>query len=341
MLACLVFQVVKRQVREKRPLPDQAQNVNATKGTLYTKVSVNWSAVTNASSYDLYRSSTASSLGSKLAGNITGTAYDDTSVVGETVYYYTVVSVNGYGSGPNSTAANGWGRNIPVVSTLNASKGSFIKKIGLSWTSASDGTGYEIYSSSSPDGDGELLTTVTVNNYDVINITTSDHYYYTVKVKVGDSAGNASNKAEGWLKEPTPISTLTAKSGLTGKVLLKWGLDTEATGYEVWRSETATGVYSLVSSVATDVSFEDQAIEYNKLYYYKIKAKYGLRTGPFSNQASGSGNPIPTAPTINYKGGSLISAKKFYVPVGKAVTMLTPSVTAAYNRKNEAINNSK
>ena len=34
----------------KTPLPDQAQNVNATKGTLYTKVNVSWSAVTNATS---------------------------------------------------------------------------------------------------------------------------------------------------------------------------------------------------------------------------------------------------------------------------------------------------
>lgn len=61
------------------------------------KITVSWPAVTGASSYEVYRSTTAGIAGS-LAGSTTTTSYVDTLGTVGTTYYYTVKAVNSAGS---------------------------------------------------------------------------------------------------------------------------------------------------------------------------------------------------------------------------------------------------
>ncbi|MDO9104897.1 MAG: hypothetical protein Q7U57_08035, partial [Methylovulum sp.] len=66
--------------------------VTATQGTAYGKSTVSWTTNTDAVNYDLYRSTTSGAQGSIVATNLATTSYDDTTVVGSTHYFYTVVA---------------------------------------------------------------------------------------------------------------------------------------------------------------------------------------------------------------------------------------------------------
>ncbi len=66
------------------------------------KITVSWSAVTGASSYNVYRSTSAGVTGT-LAGSSTTTSYVDTSGTVGATYYYTVKAVNSSGEGAASS----------------------------------------------------------------------------------------------------------------------------------------------------------------------------------------------------------------------------------------------
>lgn len=66
------------------------------------KIIVSWPTVTGASSYNVYRSTSAGATGT-LAGNSTTTSYIDTSGTVGATYYYTVKAVNSSGESAASS----------------------------------------------------------------------------------------------------------------------------------------------------------------------------------------------------------------------------------------------
>jgi hypothetical protein len=77
--------------------------VTATAGNYY--VSVDWAAVQNATSYNVYRSTAAGTLGDLVEEYFTGLHYDDNYAINGTTYYYTVRAANYGGVGAVSDQA--------------------------------------------------------------------------------------------------------------------------------------------------------------------------------------------------------------------------------------------
>lgn len=69
-------------------------------------LTIKWRAASGAESYNVYRASTANSSYTKIASNLTGLAYDDTSITIKpgNSYYYRVTAVNSAGESSKSTA---------------------------------------------------------------------------------------------------------------------------------------------------------------------------------------------------------------------------------------------
>ncbi len=86
------------------PVP---QNVSATKGTYSDRVEVSWNAVSGATSYKVYRATSASGEKTSL-GSVASSPYPDYSAVAGTHYYYFVTAVNSDGESAYSAAAEGW-----------------------------------------------------------------------------------------------------------------------------------------------------------------------------------------------------------------------------------------
>ena len=73
----------------------------------YQAVQLTWTAAPFATSYNVYRGTTAGGeAATPIATGVAGTTFNDTTVVGGTTYYYKVTGVNTAGEGANSNEAN-------------------------------------------------------------------------------------------------------------------------------------------------------------------------------------------------------------------------------------------
>ncbi|MCU6795140.1 hypothetical protein OB236_23825 [Paenibacillus sp. WQ 127069] len=70
------------------------------------KVSLNWTASTGATSYNIKRATTAGGPYTTVATNVYGSPYTDTTVTNGTTYYYVVTAVNAGGESGNSNEAS-------------------------------------------------------------------------------------------------------------------------------------------------------------------------------------------------------------------------------------------
>lgn len=218
--------------------------------------------------------------------------------------------------------------------TLSSNNVGFGASVTLGWTGAKAGianaiSGYEVYR------DGVLLTTVTGTSCTVVSKDSNGSYEYTVKT-LGTIAGfNSSvSTASATLTSvvsvptaPTALSIAKNNVGFGASVALSWsganaGTNNAITGYEIWRSTSASGTYTkltTVSTSATSGSVNVTSPTTNSSYYYKIKT-IGTVTGFTPSVLSGNYATLtsvvtaPTAPTA-------VSLSATDVRIGKSVTL--------------------
>lgn len=133
-------------------------NVSASDGLFSDRVRVTWSAVSGATSYDIYRATSSDSATSTVIGNPTTTSFDDTTVEVGTQYWYWVKAKNTTQvsalSSPDSGYATGM---IAAPVGLDASQGfdalaEAVFQVRLVWQTVS-GTNifYDVYYSDEDD----------------------------------------------------------------------------------------------------------------------------------------------------------------------------------------------
>ena len=84
----------------------------------------------------------------------------------------------------------------------------------------------------------------------------------------------------------TPTGVAASNGTYDDKVQVTWNSAGGATGYEVWRSESATGEKTKLGTT-TATSWDDGTAVPEKVYWYWIKASNGAGTSSFSASASG------------------------------------------------------
>ncbi len=95
---------------------------------------------------------------------------------------------------------------------------------------------------------------------------------------------------------PNPPTNLVA-TGNSESITLNWNANTESdlSGYTVFRSETAGGIYSTIARNVTTTSFVDNTTTMGGEYFYKIKAvDYSLNSSSYSNEVSATANEANT-----------------------------------------------
>lgn len=99
----------------KLPAPT---GVVATKGTIMNGVDLSWNAVSGASSYTVYRATSANGTYSVQKSGITTCSYQDRSISGATTYYYRVAAHNISGNGEQSAYASGYALTDASLSSI-------------------------------------------------------------------------------------------------------------------------------------------------------------------------------------------------------------------------------
>lgn len=97
---------------------------------------------------------------------------------------------------------------------------------------------------------------------------------------------------QSYVDDGTPLapSNLAATAQSRTSIQLTWSdKANNETGYEVWRSASRNGSYSLIAATGANVTtYSDSSLSANTIYYYKIRAVAGTLTSAYSNIASGA-----------------------------------------------------
>ena len=151
-------------------------NVNASDGTFADKIRIKWGAIAEAQEYIIYRSEDTASIGSVIATVAEDSCDDVSSLMYGKDYYYRVLGVNSWIKGLGDSKKNysdldtGW-KKLPIVTNINASKGTLEGKILVSWDQLSRVGGYYVDTCSRGTSNWGTLETRNSANIDRV------HYY--------------------------------------------------------------------------------------------------------------------------------------------------------------------
>ena len=256
--------------------------------------------------YDVYRSDTADGVYSKIGSTVlTSSTSGNTNVTAPTTmgnsYYYKVLVVGARSNSALTTAYAGMTATVysdctpPSTVRINGAVAAYVASGGaasLSWSGAQGGTnnavtGYKIYRSTT------LLATVaaSVSSYSVTGSTSiGGSYVYTI-VSVGAHSDSVASAAVtlytyGLPSAPTTLEVSNSSPDAGTSIVLSWsgaaaGAYNGITGYNVYRSTSADGSYSLIGSVTTTNTYGSMNVAAHatmgSTYYFKVKAlgEYG------------------------------------------------------------------
>ncbi|HXR54569.1 MAG TPA: PKD domain-containing protein [Acidimicrobiales bacterium] len=198
--------------------PAAPTSLNATAGN--AQVSLTWTGGSGATSYNVYRGTTATGLSTTPIATVTVAQYTDHSVSNGSTYYYEVEGVNTTGTGspsneasasPSASLGGGGGGGgggptpPPAPSTLTASYNT-AGYITLNWGSSAGATSYTVLRSTTSGNEASYVTGITSLTYKDTSLSPGSTYYYKVEGVVSGVAGNPSPEASA----PVPTSHLTA-----------------------------------------------------------------------------------------------------------------------------------
>jgi xyloglucan-specific exo-beta-1,4-glucanase len=202
------------------------------------QVSLSWGAVAGATSYNIYRSTTAGQQGSAV-GTSSGTSYVDTTAVNGTTYLYQVTAVNAGGEGLPSTQSAGVTPTAPVTlpaapagvsATLDAGQ------VTVTWVAVTGATSYNIYRSTTQGAQSALLGSAATSNFVDSSVANGTTYYY--QVTAVNSAGESTLSVQATATQAAATTWRNAKWGGGGYVT---GLIFHPTSANVLYSRTDIG----------------------------------------------------------------------------------------------------
>jgi len=164
------------------------------------QVSLDWSAVTSASSYTVYwDNATGISSSSTAITSVSTDNYTHSSLDNGSIYYYKVAAVatdNTIGSLSSEVNA---ATPLPAADNLSASGAN--NTITLTWNTVSGATSYTLYwdNVSGIDSSDTAITSITNDNYTHSNMDNGSTYYYKVAAVNSSGTGTLSSVASALL----------------------------------------------------------------------------------------------------------------------------------------------
>jgi parallel beta-helix repeat protein len=245
-------------------LPPAPENTSASSAD--AQVTVSWTAVTEAESYNVYRSDSQTGTYTKVGASTT-TSYVDT-VVRAGTYYYKVGAVNadGFESAPSaSTTVTVAGPSTPTNVTASAAG----NKVTVSWTAVDGAKSYNVYRSDSQTGTYTKIGASTTASYVDTVAATGTYYYKASAVSMGGVESAPSTPKTVTVAGPSTPTNVSV-SAVGAQVTVSWTAVTGASSYNIYRSTSQTGTYTKVGTSASSPYTE--TVTPTGAYYYKVSA---------------------------------------------------------------------
>jgi len=152
----------------------------------------------------------------------------------------------------------------------------------IKWSAAANARSYNIKRSLSANGPFTTIAPkVTMLQYQDTALSAATTYYYIVTALNTAGESSASPVLQLTTKDlvaPASVLNPHVASGDT-KAILTWNFQYDAK-YDLYRSETAGGVYDTIATNVNTIRYEDSGRENDKTYYYKIVAQNAAGRSP-------------------------------------------------------------
>ena len=160
-------------------IPAAPTGATATAGN--STISLTWKASTGATSYSIYRGTAPGAEGATAVGTSTSANFTDTGLTNGTTYYYTITASNSLGTSGKSNEASATPTStvsppgVPFGVVITPATGHIL----LQWGNETGATGYRVYRSTTPGGEGSTpYVSVTSPTYTDSAVTSGVTYYY-------------------------------------------------------------------------------------------------------------------------------------------------------------------
>ena len=180
-------------------------------------------------------------------------------------------------------------------------------QVTLTWDPVNGATGYNVYrSTTGAPGSYTLLgttppppPTTTQTTYTDTTVVNGTTYYYEVTA-YDVSVESSPTQAGPVTPDPAPLS---APTGLTatadyGEILLSWYPVSGATSYNIYRSTTSGGAYTLIGNT-TGLTYTDVTAVEGTTYYYVVTAVNVDVEGPYSTEVNAT-EPIAASGMVGF-----------------------------------------
>ena len=177
-----------------------------------------------------------------------------------------------------------------VPTNVQASDGTYVDKVQVTWTASPGATSYTIYRATRRWGTKTALGTTSDTTYDDTTALAGRIYYYYIKATnaygtSSFSAYDAGSRSEGTPPPdgtPPPATNVRASDGTyMDKVQVTWTASPGATSYTIYRATLRWGTKTTLGTTS-DTTYDDTTALAGRIYYYYIKATNAYGTSDFS-----------------------------------------------------------
>jgi fibronectin type 3 domain-containing protein len=278
------------------------------------QATLNWAASGTATSYNVKRATTNGGPYAIVA-NVTTTNSTDTGLINGTNYFYVVSALNPAGESTNSAQVNATPQlPVPPAPAGLVAAAVFSGQINLTWSVVTNAATYNVKRSTTNGGPYAVVASgVTGTNYNDTGLAAVTTFYYVVSAV--NTGGESTNSAQ--VSATTPMAPPAAPAGLTAtavstlQINLSWTASAGAESYNVKRSTTNGGPYTVIATGLTTTNYPNSGLDGGTVYYYVVSAVNSGGESTNSAQAAAA----TFSPTL----GSLVHRYSFGETSGSTV----------------------
>jgi len=251
------------------------QHVAASDGTSSGWITVTWDAVAGASSYRVFRATTAAEEDAVEVGTSTGTSWMDQNAACGVTYHYWVAAVGANFTGEMSSSDVGYLR-LAAPTGVTASNGAFADRVDVAWNNVEGATHYRVYRGSSASGSKTAVSGwQTGLTYSDTSAASGVTYYYFVTAAADGEGANASGYSTGvvgGLQIGAPMGVYASDGTSSTGVMVSWTGVAGADGYSVYRGTSGDPAAAQVLVSTANATITDTTAAPGTLYYYWVVA---------------------------------------------------------------------
>lgn len=289
-------------------VPAAPSGLTAAGGT--GQITLSWTSVSNATSYNLYFATAAGvTTGTGTRISPVTTPYIHTGLAPATTYYYVVTAVNSAGESAASAPVSAGTASAQPLPSVPAAPGGVIasggtNQVTLSWNTVSSATSYNVYyatTSGVTTATGTRIPNATSPAV-LTGLAEGTTYYYIVTAvnSTGESAASVQVAATTLTTTPTPAAPAApsgvSAAGGTNQATITWPAVTGASSYNVYWS-TATGVTKTTGTKVAGVTspYIKTALTAGTTYYFVVTAVNSIGESAASAQVAATTAAAPPA----------------------------------------------